>query len=282
MNAFPLAGRREVRTWLWWVATRNRAAFAGMAALFLAATVAGLAGPRLLGELVDAVARGTAQVTVDLLGLAFIAVLVLRSGLRLAARFTAAVFGERMLAEAREDLVRHAVGLPLDAVESAGTGELLGRATSDVDKLDEGLRQAAPEIAIALVMAGLTAVAMVLTSPLLAAGALVAVPVLVVATRWYRPRAVAAAGADPGALGGRALQHARDGEWRAHRGGAADGRTADRAPGRRAAPHRDRRAPVVPALGRLPGRPGPRRAAADRGDPAARWLSLPARSGRAG
>jgi ATP-binding cassette subfamily C protein len=190
VNAFPLAGRREVRTWLWWVATRNRAAFAGMAALFLAATVAGLAGPRLLGELVDAVARGTAQVTVDLLALAFIAVLVLQSGLRLAARFTAAVFGERMLAEAREDLVRHAVGLPLDAVESAGTGELLGRATSDVDKLDEGLRQAAPEIAIALVMAGLTAVAMVLTSPLLAAGALVAVPVLVVATRWYRPRAV--------------------------------------------------------------------------------------------
>jgi ABC-type multidrug transport system fused ATPase/permease subunit len=190
VNAFPLAGRREVRTWLWRVATRNRAAFTGMAALFLAATVAGLAGPRLLGELVDAVARGTAQVTVDLLALAFIAVLVLQSGLRLAARFTAAVFGERMLAEAREDLVRHAVGLPLDAVESAGTGELLGRATSDVDKLDEGLRQAAPEIAIALVMAGLTAVAMVLTSPLLAAGALVAVPVLVVATRWYRPRAV--------------------------------------------------------------------------------------------
>jgi ATP-binding cassette subfamily C protein len=59
-----------------------------------------------------------------------------------------------------------------------------------VDKLDEGLRQAAPEIAIAVVMAGLTAVAMVFTSPLLAAGALVAVPVLVVATRWYRPRAV--------------------------------------------------------------------------------------------
>jgi ABC-type bacteriocin/lantibiotic exporter with double-glycine peptidase domain len=59
-----------------------------------------------------------------------------------------------------------------------------------VDKLDEGFRQAAPEIAIALVVTALTAVAMVLTSPLLAAGALVAVPVLVVATRWYRPRAV--------------------------------------------------------------------------------------------
>jgi ATP-binding cassette subfamily C protein len=190
VSIFPLAGRRQTRAWLWAVTTRNRAAFAGLAALFLAATVTGLFGPWLLGELVDAVQRGTTHRRVDLLALASAAALLLQSGLRTAARFVAAVFGERILAQAREDLVRHAVALPLDTVETAGTGELLGRATSDVDKLDEGFRQAAPEIAIALVVTALTAVAMVLTSPLLAAGALVAVPVLVVATRWYRPRAV--------------------------------------------------------------------------------------------
>ena len=189
-GTFPLAGRREVRSWLWAVATRNRGAFAGMVTLFLAATVAGLVGPRLLGELVDSVQASTAHLRVDLLALGFVGALLLQSGLRTWARFVAAVFGERLIARAREDLVRHAVALPLDTVESAGTGELLGRATSDVDKLDVGLRQAAPEIAIASVMVVLTAVAMVLTSPLLAAGALVAVPVLVGFTRWYRPRAV--------------------------------------------------------------------------------------------
>jgi len=156
-GTFPLAGRREVRSWLWTVATRNRGAFAGMVTLFLAATVAGLVGPSLLGELVDSVRAGTAHLRVDLLALGFVGALLLQSGLRTWARFVAAVFGERLIARAREDLVRHAVALPLDTVESAGTGELLGRATSDVDKLDVGLRQAAPEIAIASVMVVLTA-----------------------------------------------------------------------------------------------------------------------------
>src|SRR6202012_4085681 len=103
--------------------------------------------------------------------------------LRRFAQFVAAVLGERLLADAREQLVNDAVRLPVDKVEAAGTGDLLSRATSDVDKLDEGLRQAAPEILVAVVMVVLTAVAMVLTSPVLAAGALIAVPVLVAATR---------------------------------------------------------------------------------------------------
>lgn len=189
-STFPLAGRREVRAWLWSVGTENRAAFAAMVALFALATAAGLVGPWLLGELVEAVQRGAEVRTIDLIALVFVGVLLVQTLLRRWVRFVAAIFGERLLAQAREDLVRHVVQLPLDTVEAAGTGELLSRATSDVDKLDEGLRQAAPEIVIASVMVLLTAVAMVLTAPMVAVGALVAVPVLVIATRWYRPRAV--------------------------------------------------------------------------------------------
>lgn len=189
-EAFPLAGRREVRAWLWAVATANRAAFAAMLALFGLGTAAGLVGPWLLGQLVESVQRGAPAGAVDLLALLFVGVLLVQAALRAWARFVAAVFGERLLARAREDLVHHVVRIPLDVVEAAGTGELLGRATADVDKLDEGLRQAAPQIVIASIMAVLTAVAMVLTSPLLALGALVAVPLLVALSRWYRPRAV--------------------------------------------------------------------------------------------
>jgi ABC-type multidrug transport system fused ATPase/permease subunit len=188
--SYPLADPRAVRSWLWTVAVANRGAFAGMVGLFGLATVAGLVGPWLLGQIVELVRRGAPVATIDLVALLFVAALVAQALLRRWARLVAAVFGERLLAEAREDLVRHAVRLPLDTVEAAGTGELLSRATADVDKLDEGLRQAAPEIMAASVAVLLTAVAMVLTSPLLALGSLVAVPVLVVATRWYRPRAV--------------------------------------------------------------------------------------------
>jgi ATP-binding cassette subfamily C protein len=175
---------------MWTVATTHRAAFAAMMTLFAAATVAGLIGPALLGGLVESVGQGMTSTRVDAVALVFVVVLLVQALLQRWARFVAAVFGERLLAEAREGLVGHVVGLPLDVVESAGTGELLSRATSDVDKLDEGLRQAAPQIVIASVNVALTAVAMVLASPLLALGMLLAVPVLVISTRWYRPRAV--------------------------------------------------------------------------------------------
>jgi ATP-binding cassette subfamily C protein len=161
-----------------------------MMSLFCAATVVGLVGPQLLGHLVDSLQQGTTRLRVDLIALTFVGVLVAEALLRRAARLRAVVFGEKLLAQAREDLVAHAVELPLHTIESAGTGDLLSRATSDVDKLDEGLRQAAPEILVATVTVVLTAVAMVLTAPLLALGMLVAVPIIVAATHWYRPRAV--------------------------------------------------------------------------------------------
>ncbi|ALG14230.1 ABC transporter ATP-binding protein [Kibdelosporangium phytohabitans] len=187
-TTLPLADKRAVRTWIWSVASKNKRAFAGMMSLFGAATLVGLVGPQLLGDLVDSVSEGTTTAHIDVVALIFVGVLILHAVLRRQAQFRAAVFGERLLAEAREGMVEHVVKLPLSTVESAGTGDLLSRATSDVDKLDEGLRQAAPEITIATVTVALTAVAMFITSPVVALGMLVAVPVLVVATRWYRPR----------------------------------------------------------------------------------------------
>ncbi|CAM3437670.1 ABC transporter ATP-binding protein [Kibdelosporangium persicum] len=187
-TTLPLAGKPAVRAWIWSVAVANRWSFLGMMSLFAAATLVGLIGPQLLGHLVDAVSTGTTTWHIDVIALIFIGVLAVHAVLRRQARFRAAVFGERLLAEAREGMVEHVVQLPLATVESAGTGDLLSRATSDVDKLDEGLRQAAPEIVIAAVTVALTAVAMVITSPIVALGMLVAVPLLVAATRWYRPR----------------------------------------------------------------------------------------------
>jgi ABC-type multidrug transport system fused ATPase/permease subunit len=189
-TALPLAPRQAVRTWLWSTATAHRAAFAAMVALFGAATAAGLVGPWLLGNLVESVGDGITPSGVNRVAAAFLVVLLAQALLKRAARFRAAVFGERLLARAREEFVNDVVRLPLDTVEAVGTGELLSRATADVDKLDEGLRQAAPHVMVAAVTVALTAAAMVVTSPPLAAVALVCVPILVAATGWYRPRAV--------------------------------------------------------------------------------------------
>ncbi|UJW36471.1 ABC transporter ATP-binding protein/permease [Saccharothrix sp. AJ9571] len=152
--------------------------------LFCLAGAAGLVGPQILGLLVDSVTEG-GGLSLDLLALVFVGILVVQAVLKKAANRRAGLLGERVLAKTREEFVDDALKLPLGTVEAAGTGDLLSRATSDVDKVDYAMRYAVPEITVALITVALTVVAMVFTSPLLALGLLVAVPVLYLPTRWY-------------------------------------------------------------------------------------------------
>ncbi|KAA5829099.1 ABC transporter ATP-binding protein [Saccharopolyspora hirsuta] len=186
----PLADGRTVRRWAWQTLRAHRGRFAAMMLLFGLATVVGLVGPQILGRLVDAVVAGTTTQRIDLLAGAFLVVLVVNALLIRAARMRATLLGEHLLAESREGMVGHALRLPLGTVESAGTGDLLSRATTDVDRLDFTIRNAAPEITTALIAVLLTGTAMVLTSPLLACGMLIAVPLMVFSTRWYYPRSL--------------------------------------------------------------------------------------------
>lgn len=185
----PLASTAAVRRWMRATAAAHRSEFTAMMLLFGLTTLVGLIGPQLLGHLVDSVTRGTEPWRVDVLALVFLGVLVAHALLARAARYRAAVFGEAVLAETREDVIGRALRLPLGTVEAAGTGELLSRSTSDVDRLDFTVRHAAPELTAAVLTILLTAAAMIATSPLLACGMLVAVPLLVVCCRWYFPRA---------------------------------------------------------------------------------------------
>ncbi|GAB2655327.1 ABC transporter ATP-binding protein [Saccharopolyspora gloriosae] len=187
--SLPLADRTEVLRWLRRTGAAHRREFTLVMLLFGLTTVVGLIGPQLLGRLVDSVSAGTAAWRVDALAGGFLAVLVVHALLARAARLRAAVFGESVLAEVREDVVARALRLPLGTVEDAGTGDLLSRSTADVDRLDFTVREAAPELTAAVLTIALTVVAMLLTSPLLACGMLVAVPLLVAVSRWYFPRA---------------------------------------------------------------------------------------------
>ncbi|GAA4538971.1 ABC transporter ATP-binding protein [Amycolatopsis samaneae] len=188
MKKLPSASQRDVRRWARHTASAHRREFGVMIGMFGLATLIGLAGPQLLGRLVDGVVEGGTTGRVDLLAAAFVVVLLLQAAARKAARFRARRFGERVLAETREGFVGNALTLPLGTVEAAGTGDLLSRATSDIGRLDHAVRNAAPEILIAIVTVLLTTVAMVLTSPLLAVALLIALPLLVPVTIWYQRR----------------------------------------------------------------------------------------------
>ncbi|MFT4215810.1 MAG: ABC transporter ATP-binding protein [Micropruina sp.] len=151
----------------------------------LAAT-AGLIVPRLLGDLVDQVAAGnTPLATVDAMILGVAAVVVVQAVLTFAARRVSAVFGYDLLAAAREAIVRTVLRLPLGRIESASSGDLLTRITSDVSKMSESVRWAFPQLVMSVVITGLSIVAMVLNSWFLALPLVVSITVLVVVTRRY-------------------------------------------------------------------------------------------------
>ncbi|MFI7116634.1 ABC transporter ATP-binding protein [Amycolatopsis sp. NPDC049868] len=188
MKKLPLADKKDVRRWIKETARANKREFSVMLGLFCVATAIGLAGPRLLGALVDEVVEGTTTATITWLAIAFVVVLGAQAWFKGLARLRARVFGERILAKNREEFVGNALNLPLGTVEAAGTGDLLSRATTDVSRIDHAVRFGAPEILIAAVTVVFTVVAMVITSPFLALGLLVALPLLVPVNIWYQRR----------------------------------------------------------------------------------------------
>ncbi|MEV4604041.1 ABC transporter ATP-binding protein [Amycolatopsis sp. NPDC049253] len=188
MKRLPLASGRDVRRWAARTAAEHRREFSVMLGLFCLATLIGLAGPQLLGLLVQGVVDGGSTVRVDLLAVGFVVALLLQAWAKKAARLRGRMFGERVLAQTRERFVANSLSLPLGTVEAAGTGDLLSRATSDISRLDHAVRFAAPEILIAVVTVLLTTVAMIVTSPLLALALLVALPLLVPVNIWYQRR----------------------------------------------------------------------------------------------
>jgi len=171
---------------------RRRTLVTGVLVLHALAAIAGLVVPRVLGHLVDvASVQGTLVTTLNTLALTVAGVVLLQTLLTFAARCSAAVFGQDLLAEAREYVVHTVLGLPLSTVESASTGDLVTRVTRDVSAMSDSVRWALPQAVIAGVTTVLTVAAMVLNSPLLALPLLLSVPALWVAVRRYLKRAPA-------------------------------------------------------------------------------------------
>ena len=187
----PIAAGRELRAQARLLAARHRRGLVGVVLLHGAAAAAGLAGPPILGRLVEAVRNGTTSSYVDKIVLVLGAFLVGQTTLTWFARRASFVLSEKMFAELREDFMRRVLALPLSTVERAGTGDLVSRTTADVDALTRTIRFAIPETLIAGVTTLLTVSAAVWVSPLAALPCLAGVPVLWVGTRWYLARAPA-------------------------------------------------------------------------------------------
>jgi len=185
----PVADTSAVLRYARELAARNPRDLWGVVALNGLAAVCGLAGPWLLGDLVEAVNDGTTVGYVDTVVLWLAGFLAAQTVFTRLARLASARLGEKALAELREDFVGSALRLPVSTVERAGTGDLLTRSSRDVDQLGWSLRYAVPETLIAIVTTLLTVVACVLVGGWVLVPLVAGVPVLWAGTLWYLRRA---------------------------------------------------------------------------------------------
>ncbi len=188
-NALPVADTRQVRRYARALFRRHPRPLILVVTLHAVAAIAGLAGPRLLGDLVESLQHGAGAGTVDRFALTIAAFVVVQAVLVRFAYQASARLGERVLAELREEFIDRVLAVPLSTVERAGTGDLLTRTSRDVDALSRSVRFAVPETMIAVLTGTLAVGALLLVSPLLALPLLLAVPVLGLSARWYLRRA---------------------------------------------------------------------------------------------
>ena len=190
-NLLPIADGPELRAQARLLGGRHRRGLVGVLGLHALAASAGLAGPPLLGALVQSVEDGTTSGHVDTLVLVLAVFLVVQTILTWFARRASFVLSEQIFAELREDFMRRVLALPLSTVERAGTGDLVSRTTSDIDSLARTIRFAVPETLIAAVTTVLTVAAAIWVNPLAAIPCITGVPAIWFGTRWYLKRAPA-------------------------------------------------------------------------------------------
>ncbi|MFG2792796.1 ABC transporter ATP-binding protein [Streptomyces sp. NPDC048419] len=188
-NTLPVGAPATVRAYVAELFRRHRRAFVILMAVNTVSVIASMAGPWLLGDLVERVSDGAKELHLPLILSLFVFALLVQAVFVREVRLRGAMLGERMLADLREDFLVRSVGLPPGVLERAGTGDLLSRITTDIDRLANAMREAVPQLSIGVVWALLLIGGLVVTVPPLAPAVLVAVPLLVIGCRWYFKRA---------------------------------------------------------------------------------------------
>ncbi|MGP7959816.1 ABC transporter ATP-binding protein [Sanguibacter sp. A247] len=161
----------------------------GITVLHTFAALAGLVGPLLVGRLVDQIIAGATLKVVDQAAAIFVAAVIIQSVLVRFAQRKARMYGETMFAELREDFVDTVTRLPLSTVESAGTGDLVGRTTNDVDRVQFAVRFGVPRVLVAAITIVATLAAAFVIAPQVTVVMVLTAPVVVLVSRWYLARA---------------------------------------------------------------------------------------------
>lgn len=184
----PTASAKETRRTLFALLRPHGMLFSFTAFFLLAAGVAGLAAPAIIGYIVDLIVEGEPPSSITAPVIALILAMVAVAALSAVGETLVATLGERVLAGLREKVMERALAVPLETIEAAGTGDLVARVSGDVNVVSDAIRDALPALVISGLTILLTVFGLAALDWRLALAGLCAVPVQALALRWYLPR----------------------------------------------------------------------------------------------
>lgn len=202
----PVAGSRESRAWLG-AELRTRAGDTALTLLAgLLAAVTAIVPAYALGLLVDRVrAGGDTAAIVPVAVTIVLAALVGGPATGLAGHLTRRL-GSRILADLRERTVDTALRLPAQILDRVGRGDLLSRVSADITAIDRAVSDVLPGMVSALLLAAISLVTIIGIDWRLGLAGAIALPLYVLALRWYLPRAAPSYAAERIAVADRSQQ----------------------------------------------------------------------------
>ncbi|TML43792.1 MAG: ABC transporter ATP-binding protein [Actinobacteria bacterium] len=150
-------------------------------------TLATLAGPRLIGYGIDhGLGKHRSPGTLNRVALAYLGVAIAALVLGRAQIVLVSRVGEQFLRDLRVRVFRHIQSMSMAFFDREQTGRLVARMTSDIDALQDLIQMGLVQFVTNGLLFVITVVVLIVYSPLLFLVCLVALPPLVIATRWFR------------------------------------------------------------------------------------------------
>lgn len=188
----PVADKSQALKKMWALMTQDRKRFAMVLILQLSAAALGVVVPLVIGRMVDKIEGG---VSLSFVRNAVILVSLIVIGQAMLTYFATResnIFAEHLLDKLRRRVVWAVTHLPLGTVERAGTGDMIGRTTNDVERIQYFIQSALSRMVMVVLTVTFTVAALIVNAPLIGtAAALSALPSFF-AIRWYIRRSIPA------------------------------------------------------------------------------------------
>jgi ABC-type multidrug transport system fused ATPase/permease subunit len=185
-NDLPVAQPGEVRQQVRILAVAHWRGLGLGLVVYTCAVLAALVPPWALGQIVQQVSEGKHHLLMIVCMIA--GGLVAQAGLSMIATGMIGRLAEQVAAGIREDFIGRILALPLARAETLASGDLVARATRDVDAIVSAVRYALPSLLLAALTVLLAIVMMALLGWYFCVPLLAVLPIVVPVSRWFLAR----------------------------------------------------------------------------------------------